>query len=134
MESNILCPVCHNGVASWNSYFGGYFCCECNAFIQDGVSKCHLSKDCINVNSDFCKICSHAPDYMVRRDYYQTYEPTCPIGMPDCVCDPAYIKRFNPEWYEDLYGTMTVAEVVEKHCKPYIMDGHWCTAYDDEDK
>lgn len=101
---------------------------------KEKIEKCHSYNDCIYKDTNICHQCNREPGWEARSDCFQSYEPACPIGMIDCVCDPAYIKHFNPEWYEDLYGNMTVVEVVEKCCKPYIMDGHWCTAYDDEDK
>ncbi|MBR1851862.1 MAG: hypothetical protein IJ794_01600 [Lachnospiraceae bacterium] len=42
------------------------------------------------------------------------YMPTCPCGFQNCVCDPAYIKLTNPQWYEILFGDMTPDEVIEE--------------------
>ena len=56
------------------------------------------------------------------------YIPTCPYGYIDCVSDPAYIRRYNPKWWEEL-GMPTEcsqAKYYEEDCS--------CQWYDDEDK
>ena len=50
------------------------------------------------------------------------YVPTCPHGYYDCVYDPAYIRKYYPNWWKDL-GMPTSC----KNCP----DGE---RYDDEDK
>ena len=57
------------------------------------------------------------------------YTPVCPHGESNCVCDPAYIKLNYPDWYADLYGTMTPEEAA-KNCD----EGRYPNCYDDEDK
>ena len=46
----------------------------------------------------------------------KNYKPTCPRGYSDCVCDPAYIKFYHPEWYKDLYGDLTPQQASKKDC------------------
>ena len=56
------------------------------------------------------------------------YIPSCPYGYMDCVSDPAYIRKYNPEWWEKL-GMPTEcsqAKYYEEDCS--------CQWYDDEDK
>ena len=63
------------------------------------------------------------------------YEPVCPRGYIDCVCDPAYIKFHHPEWYAEMYGDKTPYEAAEG-CRQKVADDpdeeFFC--YDDEDK
>ena len=61
------------------------------------------------------------------------YKPLCPIGMINCIADPAYVYYHYPDWYREMYGDDKPADVVEKECKPYLEDGY-CPYYDDEDK
>lgn len=58
----------------------------------------------------------------VLFDSVNGYVPTCPHGYSDCVCDPAYIRRYHPDWWKDL-GMPTSCE----NCP----NGE---GYDDEDK
>lgn len=30
------------------------------------------------------------------------YTPSCPHGFVDCVCDPAYIRYYYPDWWVEL--------------------------------
>ena len=58
----------------------------------------------------------------------EDYIPTCPYGYMDCVSDPAYIRKYNPKWWEEL-GMPTEcsqAKYYEEDCS--------CQWYDDEDK
>lgn len=32
----------------------------------------------------------------------EEYHPTCPHGNIDCVYDPAYIRRYHPDWWVKL--------------------------------
>ena len=57
------------------------------------------------------------------------YTHVCPKGFTDCVCDPAYIKYIDPEWYNELYGDLTPQEAADRHCNVEDED-----CYDDEDK
>lgn len=52
----------------------------------------------------------------------EDYIPTCPHGYCDCVYDPAYIRKYYPDWWKDL-GMPTSC----KNCP----NGE---KYDDEDK
>ena len=56
------------------------------------------------------------------------YIPSCPYGYMDCVSDPAYIRRYNPEWWEEL-GMPTECSQAK-----YFEEGCSCQWYDDEDK
>lgn len=60
-------------------------------------------------------------------DCKSPYTPTCPQGYDDCVCDPAYIQYWHPEWYKKLYGDLTPEEVSKQRCN---IDDEYC--YDDE--
>ena len=48
------------------------------------------------------------------KSYYNEYRPVCPIGITDCVMDPAYIKHWHPKWYEEMYGNLSPEEVVKQ--------------------
>ena len=56
------------------------------------------------------------------------YIPSCPYGYRDCVSDPAYIRCYHPEWWEEL-GMPTECE-----CADEYEEGCSCRYYDDEDK
>ena len=68
----------------------------------------------------------------IARVYLQEpdYEPVCPYGNTDCVCDPAYIRATHPEWWIEL-GRPTVCETGEEAIRKGC---DWCGSYDDEDK
>jgi hypothetical protein len=56
------------------------------------------------------------------------YIPSCPYGYRDCISDPAYIRCYHPEWWEEL-GMPTECE-----CADEYEEGCHCRYYDDEDK
>lgn len=62
---------------------------------------------------------------------FTEYIPVCPLGMMDCVYDPAYIKKYCPEFYEDMWGDITPEEAAHLSCASH-KDPSEC--YDDEDK
>ena len=66
----------------------------------------------------------------------KNYKPTCPRGYSDCVCDPAYINFYHPEWYKDLYGDLTPKQASKKDCLQRVKEDpdekYLC--YDNEDK
>lgn len=61
------------------------------------------------------------------------YTPACIAGYEGCISDPAYIKCYYPEWYEELYGDMPVEEVAEE-CRALLSADGECRHWDDEDK
>lgn len=93
------------------------------------MGKCEkcVAKDC----GELCEKCKDNPKYSdyPKTSYYSEYKPVCPQGYTDCVCDPAYIKCYHPEWYKDMYGDKAPEEVVKTEC-----DVHDKDCYDDEDK
>lgn len=82
-----------------------------------------------------CDGCNRNPKYAdyPHQSLFMAYNPTCPIGYTDCVCDPAYIKHHYPEWYKELYGELTLEEAAKTSCNPDLED-EYCEHYDDEDK
>lgn len=74
-------------------------------------------------------------DQFKPKEEVMAYKPTCPRGYTDCIYDPAYIKFVHPEWYEELYGDMTVEEAAGD-CREKVArdpdEKYYC--YDDEDK
>jgi hypothetical protein len=57
------------------------------------------------------------------------YETACPYGYLDCISDPAYIRKYHPQWWIEL-GRPTICE-----CGQRLFDkGKECRYYDDEDK
>lgn len=87
--------------------------------------------DCVNRSPEICVTCKR--NVKPLKDYYQAYKPTCPRGYTDCVCDPAYIKRYHPKWYASLYGELTPEEASKKSCRKRSKRDH-DDCYDDEDK
>ena len=85
-------------------------------------------KSCNNCiqNKDLCPKCKWNPIYKDLHDYKKLYEPVCPFGYTDCVCDSAYIKYHYPKWSKELYGDKTPEEA---GC--YCENGR---GYDNEDK
>ena len=61
-----------------------------------------------------------------------SYKPLCPFGKEDCICDPAYIFYYYPDWYKKMHRDMTPEEVVMKTCAKKKKEFPNC--YDDEDK
>lgn len=55
------------------------------------------------------------------------YTPTCPAGLVDCIYDPAYLRCYYPDWWEEL-GMPTKCSHTDK-----IEQGH-CFHYDDDKK
>ena len=49
-----------------------------------------------------------------KQSCFMEYIPVCPRGYVDCVCDPAYIQFYHPDWYKELYGDKTPEEAAEK--------------------
>ena len=89
-----------------------------------------ICKKCI-MDRELCINCKDNPiyKYVPTISLYKEYKPTCPQGYTDCVCDPAYIKYYNPDWYKKLYGDMSPEDAAKKYCSP---TNPYC--YDDEDK
>lgn len=100
------------------------------------------NSDCAYLNTDKCNFCRLETGYVIppriRDNLYAKYVPVCPAGYLDCICDPAYIKCFYPDWYKELHENMTPEEAAAKNCKPYIEKDDkgyiYCKYYDDEDK
>ena len=97
-----------------------------------------ICDNCLNKDTDKCEKCRDNPEYakyFQMQSYHQLYKPTCPKGYTDCVCDPAYIKCYDPEWYKELYGDKTPEEAAEE-CKKRIEadPDNTYECYDDEDK
>lgn len=96
----------------------------------------HCAK-CVTDRS-LCKDCIDNPIYANYpvSSKFSAYVPTCPRGYIDCVCDPAYIKFFNPDWYKKLYGDLSPEDAAKQHCIPaFIKDpDEKYPCYDDEDK
>ena len=106
--------------------------------------------DSCKTNKINCQDCRDNPAYaeirkkaeellasIPRLSMFQEYVPVCPYGAIDCVCDPAYIKYYYPDWYADLYGDKTPEEAIhEKNgCYDNFIDDpkhNYC--YDCEDK
>lgn len=90
-------------------------------------------EECVTDKS-LCVECRDYPKYryIPMRSYFSAYNPVCPVGMPDCILDPAYLKCYHPEWYEKIYGDMTPEEVANKFCNK--QQDEYCYDYDNEDK
>ena len=97
------------------------------------VYKCDYC-DYISENSE--DIREHEKDCSYKRPY----KSVCPINWNDCICDPAYIKYYHPEWYKKLHGDKSPEEVVKETCCKKIikldepLETYTCPSYDDEDK
>lgn len=85
-----------------------------------------------------CAACRENPIYanVPTRSLFQAYIPTCPRGYDDCVYDPAYIKAFHPEYYQNLYGDLTPEQASERCCAKRVEEDpdEAYDCYDDEDK
>ena len=98
--------------------------------IQDAISKRIDTRIKSVVNDE-----GHSLPYTWNGGKKVYYMPTCPRGYDDCVCDPAYVKVANPDWYKELYGDVPVSEAVKSCIKRVEEDPNeeeYC--YDDEDK
>ena len=62
------------------------------------------------------------PQSVYKNGEKSYYQPLCQYGYGDCVCDPAYIREYYPDWYKEL-GCPTICESCENG-----------NEYDDEDK
>jgi hypothetical protein len=84
--------------------------------------------DCV-ADENLCKDCTRNPEYKHHYNYYKPYRPTCKFNEMYCIHDPAYIYRYDKEWYYELYGDKLPEELGDecKHCR----NGEF---YDDEDK
>lgn len=97
-------------------------------------SRCNV---CVS-NKSRCTECRENPIYenVPTRSLFQAYIPTCPRGYVDCIHDPAYLKVFHPEYYQDLYGSLTPKQASEQTCSKLVLEDpdeeYYC--YDDEDK
>ena len=88
-------------------------------------------------DKSLCDNCRDNPKYADYPKFskFMAYIPVCPAGYIDCVYDPAYIKYYNPEWYNEMWGDKTPEEVVVNSCKDLeFIEGIYCDHYDDEDK
>ena len=96
-----------------------------------------LCQECVT-ERELCPQCVHNPLNTYRKDLFQSYHPTCPRGYSDCVSDPAFIKKYYPKWYEELYGDKEPSEAIwdEGGCMARVErdpeEKYYC--YDDEDK
>ena len=67
--------------------------------------------------------------YEIKRFFPEDYPITCPYGYDGCISDPAYIRKYHPEWWIEL-GRPTVCS-----CGKELYDQQKeCPYYDDEDK
>ena len=98
----------------------------CNKCVSD-KSLCSQCRG----NPEVQKILASLP----KQSFFMNYVPVCPRGYLDCVCDPAYIKYYHPEWYAKMHGDKTPEEATEK-CRQKVIEDpdeeNYC--YDDEDK
>lgn len=98
---------------------------QCDITISDGLYKIEVNQGdgkvstLIMTERELKDLVVGNPQPCGDNDYY---EPTCPFGNDDCICDPAYITAHYPEWYKKL-GSPT-------ECKDCINGER----YDDEDK
>lgn len=101
----------------------------CEAIVMDAMYKIKVTRgngmtsELLVTESELKAMVVGNPQPCSDGKYYQ---PTCPYGYDDCVCDPAYTKAYHPEWCEqqdDDDDGVTSCEVCE--------DGD---RYDDEDK
>lgn len=91
---------------------------------------------CIREDKEIvCPMCTRNPSN-VLADFFVEYYPVCNKGYVDCIHDPAYIKHFYPDWYEELWGDKTVEEAFQEQVKEGVCNctGSHCRNYDDEDK
>lgn len=102
---------------------------------------CQKCKGCVNQDEGLCFSCADNPKFADRPtvSHYKPYHPACPFGYMYCVSDPAYIKTYDPEWYEELYDDLEPWEVTREdvsECYRYFHDERYdyCPHYDDEDK
>lgn len=65
----------------------------------------------------------------IKRFFPEEYPITCPYGYNGCISDPAYIRKYHPEWWVEL-GRPTTCE----HGEQLFTQGKECPYYDDEDK
>lgn len=87
------------------------------------------SPDCINRDKE-CYHCQNALPHF--RNFYEWYKPICPL-FNDCIHDPAYIQKIDPQYYKELYGELIPKEAFEKYCAHHL-ENNDCPYYDDEDK
>lgn len=110
-------------------------CVERNeAGCDRNCAKCDLvlpSKDILDAYSYALKILES--QLRTEIPIILPYEPVCPIGMTNCIADPAYVYYHCPDWYKEMYGEVVPKDVVATACKPYLED-NYCPYYDDEDK
>lgn len=65
----------------------------------------------------------------IKRFFPEDYPITCPYGYDGCISDPAYIRKYHPEWWIEL-GRPTVCSCG----KELYAQQKECPYYDDEDK
>ena len=104
------------------------------------MNKC---EKCVSDKS-WCSVCRDNPEVqkilasLPKQSCFMEYIPVCPRGYVDCVCDPAYIQFYHPEWYKELYGNKMPEEAIFQKggCwDSFVNDPdekYYC--YDDEDK
>ena len=79
-----------------------------------------------------------------ERQVDTSYVPTCPFGEYNCIHDPAYQRKYSPEWWKQM-GMPTECECYEEFLKEYNNNDPFgcsldeamalgCPYYDDEDK
>lgn len=102
---------------------------KCDRCVSD-KSWCSQCRD----NPEVQKILASLP----KQSCFMAYVPVCPRGYVDCVCDPAYIQFYHPEWYKKMHGDKTPLEALwaENGCMDSFINDpdekYYC--YDDEDK
>lgn len=65
----------------------------------------------------------------IKRFFPEEYPITCPYGYNGCISDPAYIRKYHPEWWIELGRPTTCS------CGQELYDAEKeCPYYDDEDK
>ena len=70
-------------------------------------------------------------EWELKKFLPEDYEITCPFGYGDCISDPAYIRRWHPEWWIEL-GRPTQCSCGYTYAEAEQMGD--CPYYDDEDK
>lgn len=90
---------------------------------------CRLTEECVNYSKD-CGRCWRSHPQPILGDFYQDYIPVCPYCKLNCIHDPAFIKKTDPEYYKLLFEELLPKDAVIDYCKD--CDG-W-NMYDDECK
>lgn len=72
-----------------------------------------------------------------ERQVDTSYVPTCPFGEYNCIHDPAYQRKYSPEWWEQMEMPTECEcyeEFLKDECSLNEAIALGCPYYDDEDK